>query len=257
MATTRTKSSDDVKPVSFEDAVEGVSTALVAQEQEEEGSFTPVAYSTNPDLEGDEVAYPRLRLAQQLTPEVVEQQAQMGDYVCTGYEAQKSVTFVPVLFGRSRKRVIKDTGGNNETTCFSTDGKTGRGDNGTGVTGVHDCSTCPAAMWGARDPVTKKGAPPTCGKSFRYVGYAKELDAIVELVLARTGMNAATTLNTMIKSRGLGNFSVRLGSTRQTNDRRQQYAVPTVFPMQRDDELLSSARLMITGGVAEDGPDAE
>ena len=94
------------------------------------------AYDTAPDFENDDILIPRLRLAQSLTREVVDNEAAPGQWLVPGWEAVDTVTLVPLAFGRLRE--LRD---GDDILCESRDAITGHGEPG------GNCRTCSLARW--------------------------------------------------------------------------------------------------------------
>ena len=106
------------------------------------------AYDSEPEFENDDILIPRLRLAQALTREVIDNEATQGQFVLTGFDAVETVTLVPVAFGRMR--TLRDS--EDMVICESSDAITGHGDPG------GDCRRCPEARW-----TSGRGREPAAG----------------------------------------------------------------------------------------------
>lgn len=191
----------------------------------------PVVYSDDPHsiLEADDAYLPRLRLAQGLTPEVQDGVAKPGQWIIVGFDPLDTVTVVPIRVAKVRVR----TGDEGEVLCQAPDGKVGIGDPG------GECDKCPLRHWSTLPDGSR--VPPECDVQFRYVVYVMELGIYAVLVLRRTGMQAAKTINTIILARGLGNVAIRLTSASQKS-RRGSYHIPAVAPVVVSEDILAQAR---------------
>lgn len=204
----------------------GDSTALVPSQAAEieagresgpetEVLFSGRAYSAEtPSFAADEIGIPRLRLAQGLTAEVQEQRAHSGQWVLTGFEAEDTVRVAPLMF--SRARTLRDKELN--VLCQSADGKTG-----TGVPGG-SCEQCPKSKWteavaGAGKNQPPKNNPPECDLIYSYICYSFTHGTIIAVEFKKTSIAVGKTLNTLIATKGMTNFAVTLGASRQQNTR--------------------------------------
>lgn len=224
------------------DEMTGGETALVPAgqvdvEMREEGgqpetevSISGRSYATAADFSSDEVAVPRLRLAQGLTQEVQNQMAHPGQWVLTGYDAEDEVRIAPVMF--SRARALRDKELN--VLCSSKDAKTGTGDPG------GSCESCPMAKWteavstGKNQP--PKNDPPRCDLIYSYLCWSFTHETLIAVEFKKTSINVGKTLNTLIATKGLGNFAVRLSSSRQQNSRGSFFVAQVVNSPMTDED---------------------
>lgn len=217
------------------DEMTGSNTALVPvgpseMEAREEGlpetevQLSGRTYSTEtPHFNPDEIGLPRLRLAQGLTAEVVNQQAHSGQWVLTGYEAQDTVRIVPLMF--SRARALRDR--ELKVLCQSADAKLGVGEPG------GSCEQCPKAKWteavagGKNQP--PKNNPPECDLIYSYMCWSFTHETLIAVEFKKTSINVGKTLNTLIATKGLGNFAVVLSSSKQQNPRGSFFVAQAVM----------------------------
>lgn len=197
--------------------------------EEEQTGIQLANFQSTIDLESDDVMIPRLRLMQGLSTEVQDGSASPGQWVLSGYEPKDSVTFVPLLFARNRT-LRDDEGG---ILCRSRDAKIGEGEPG----GV--CDECIMNKW--IDNEKGPNTPPKCAFSYVYVGYVEEFDSVALVEFRRTSINAGKMLNTVSAQRGLGNFAVKLKTSKQTGKRGTFYQA-VVQPRQAEEALLAAAR---------------
>jgi len=196
---------------------------------------TAVAYKGEANFDREDVDFPRLRLAQGLTPEVTRGEAEMGQWVLLGNDPVDSVTVVPLVYGKGRvcKEDPKDR--DSEIVCTSQDGHTGVGNPG------GDCARCPMAAWG---PKNKKGksAPPQCNQHYSYGMWSETHQAIIMLNMEKTQLAVAKQLNTVLMQKGFGTIILELGSASKTGPN-GEYKVPTfkVVKPSDADEILQRA----------------
>lgn len=186
-------------------------TALVPLDE----SGPPLAarvYVDVPQFRADEVALPRLRLAQGLTQEVSEGSAHPGNYVLLGHDAEEEVTFVPLKFNRHRELRTAD----NKVRCGSGDAEVGIGDPG------GNCLACPMAKWQPSKTQADKNSPPPCKMGYSYVGYSLTHQTIVEFTVRSSNKRSQTAVqyvNTLIQNLGLGRFAVTLSAAKEQGPR--------------------------------------
>lgn len=255
MATTAAKSSADSKqstasgeapsnvdqvleqdPTSFGAMITtDASTGLVPVED-----IMPVGrvYEDDPDFDTNEVAMPRLRIAQGLTPEVSEGTAKPGDMLVLGYEPEKKVLFIPVMFARTRRRG-DPTDQMAMPLCQSPNGRVGIGDPGV------ECKLCRFARW--QPPLTEggKGVPPECVMSYSYVGYSVTHESIVEFTIrakSKGSTDAAKKLNMFVQNIGLGKFAIEVSAAPTKNAKGAIFHIPTITKVTLPPEELEAAR---------------
>jgi hypothetical protein len=184
------------------------------------------------DMSSEDMTIPRLRLAQGLTGEVQDGTAKPGEWLMTGFESVPELTIVPLLFARNR--ALRDDEG--MVLCKSEDATAGIGEPG------GDCSKCPMNQWS--DGAKGERIPPKCVFSYVYITYVSEFETMALVEFRRTSIQAGKTLNTMAAQRGLGNFMVKLRSSKQSGKRGTFYQI-VVQPTQADADLLARARAAV------------
>jgi hypothetical protein len=228
----------------FDDMVQGNgdSTALAVVAEDNVPSLGAVNYSMEmPEFERNEVAMPRLRLAQAMTPEVNEMgTAKAGQWLILGSDPFDEVTIIPVMFGRERVLIEDPNAERPVVLCSSPDGVTGIGKPG------GSCARCPLAQW-VESP-TGKSQKPRCTMINHYLSFVVETAEIVDLQLKGSGMVAARYVNTMIQTKGFGKFALKLSSKQEKGPRGAYYApqVKLTTVTQEDFEL---AREIASTGV--------
>lgn len=181
------------------------------------GSAPTELYTSVPDM--DDMAMPRIRLAQGLTPEVMEGAARAGDWLIPGQEPSNKITVMLYGLKITRELRIRD-GDNRSVQCAAPDGEFGVGDPG------GPCRSCEFAS-GARNETTGKWVPPLCTKQYRYLAQTED-GQFYEIVFQKTASGAARTLNPFIAAKQPNEcLMVRLGSTLQ-RDREKSWVTPTV-----------------------------
>lgn len=158
-------------------------------------------YKSAVNFDRSEIQMPKLRLGQSMSPEVQEKDAELGQWLVTGFDPMDEVIIVPVGFMRGRTLVEDDL-----IVCSSPDQVTGIGDPG------GECNTCPRAQWGKPKRGSSKNTPPDCTPYFSYLVYSTSHQEVMTLDLKKTGMDAAKFINTVAQKRGFGNFSISLTS---------------------------------------------
>lgn len=227
------------------------STALAPVEDQESGlAITPRQYSNKPDFDNEDLAFPRLRLAQGLTPEVQNGDAKPGQYVMTGQEAVSKPVLVPLGYTKARILKSQGQGGNRETLCQSPDGVHGFGTPG------GDCKTCPMANWRPNPDDPKKNLPPACNLVYSYVCYSITHDMLCSVEFSRMSEGAAKWLNTLIKARGMGNFAIELSSAQQKNSKGIFYTPEIKFHPIPAEQLASARQAFGDGGAEDELPEA-
>jgi hypothetical protein len=194
-----------------------------ATEEEIVSDSVPVGammtYSATPTMSSDDILIPRLRLAQGLTSEVQEGVAKPGDYVLTGFPANKELTIVPMMF--TRNRIYLDD--ERQVVCKSDDGVWGNGDPVGDGNGKWECAKCPLSEWSG--PKDNRVAP-VCTFGYSYLVYIKEHDTTAVIDFKRTSINVGKQLNTIAASKGgFGKFAVKLIS-KASESRKGKYFSP-------------------------------
>jgi len=167
--------SDDMKPVSANDTKPAPVTDLRD------------ALGFRGAEDADLVRIPRARLAQGLTPEVLEGLVQPGSFILPGGEAVSEL--VGTITAVRKSRVLWNRSeGTAEVQCSSQDGETGYGDPG------GPCNECPMAQW------TDK--PPACTLSYEFL-LLQESGAPVTIVMStRSASQTIGMLNLALRAKG-------------------------------------------------------
>lgn len=200
----------------------------------------PASFSTTPDFGVDDISYPRLKLLQGISPEVMDPESDLkaGQFYISGdAAARKDVTVVIVAYNLSRRYEIplNDGSGNKDISCQSQDGKIGVGDPG------GTCALCPLSKW-QTDPTNGRRTLP-CQPTYQYVAYVPDFGAVA-LNLTRTASNAAHMLNGMLQQRGFGNFAVKIAAT-QVEGGGKRYFVPSIKLVKVEDGILQDAQSLM------------
>lgn len=236
----------EVQPVdqSFEGQVTGDSALIPVEPEESAVQATDTrTYSTKPNLGMEEMYIPKLRLCQGQTPEVVAGEARPGQWILQGNEATDEVEVVVLAMGRAREYWHSESGNRDERElkCKSKDAEVGEGDPG------GPCDACPLSQW-TTDPRTQKRKMPACDMIYSYMVYIPEWGTTALLEMRRTGLNSARQVNTMIGTRGIGNFTLRLSGQVQSNGAIRYY-IPKVIARPITPELREEARMWIPAGA--------
>lgn len=181
------------------------------------------------DLGPDEIATPRLKLAQGLTSEVQDGLASAGQWILAGYPAADELVAIPVAFAKRRERRDPDTRG---ILCFAPDGKHGQGNPGI------RCGKCPFAKWTKND--SGKSSPPECELQYNYIFFIPEYDALGVATFSKTSLRDGKKLNAYAVQKGLGQFAVSLSSKSRKNSKGTFY-IPVIRPTEIEDEDLDRA----------------
>lgn len=236
------------KPAKFEDLPDDEQTvesrALVTTEEPGDVDLTSRVYTSDAEFDRDDTMIPRLRLAQQLTPEVTNGDAEGGQWVLVGGEPVDDVIVVPISWGKSRELREED-----DVVCSSNDAKTGRGQYGVGSKvnpdGLCDEVHCPMAQW-TENAKTGKNNKPKCALIYSYVAWDETHQALVAIDMKSTATNAAKLMNTIVRAKGgFGKVAVKLGSSASKNAKGQPFFIPTVAIAKVDPEVLETAQALM------------
>lgn len=214
----KTKVAESNEPVEAEladpsfDAMVSSDSALVPIVEEESAvqATDSRTYSSKPKLGLEEMFIPKLRLCQGQTPEVVSGEAKAGQWILQGNEPSDEVEVVVLAMGRARELWTGENRDDRELTCKSVDAEVGVGDPG------GPCDACPLSQW-VTHPRTGKRSMPPCDMIYSYQVYIKEWGTMALLEMRRTGLTPARQVNTMIGTRGMGNFTLRLSGEKRQN----------------------------------------
>lgn len=166
----------------------------------------------------EDIQLPRFRLAQGLTPEVVEGIAKAGEWLIPGKPAVKNLTAVILGIRRTRaKWTMDDQKGIRQIDCSSPDAVFGHGDPG------GDCNTCPMAKW-TPNPKSGRNDPPACTLSYGYLMQTEEGDVGVYDASTRSANQVIGQLNAFYLQAGAGNVKITLGSQLISRGARRYYS---------------------------------
>ena len=182
-----------------------------------EGQTGGVQYSQDPDEEGYELRYPRLRLLQSSSPLVRQGIEHAGKYVVDNFGAFDEPEVIPLARGLSRElRLSREEDPDRPVICRSNDAKVGVGEPG------GNCATCPWANNG-------------CSLIHSFIVYMADLDLPLRWDLQGSGKYTAQDINTLIKMKGFEKFSLKLGK-REAGEKDVKYLVPTIrmLPLPQD-----------------------
>lgn len=217
---------------------------VTIEEPQENLPAVAAQWSDTVTLSAEDLVIPYLTLAQGLHPQVADGHARMGQWLVEGYEAMDSVVIVPLRFGVSRRLSVL-VGSENVTKCYSATG-TGFGIGDPGI----QCAECPMADWQPTDEITadgrKKNAPPPCKESYDFMAWSVDHGTLVKVGFKSTGMKTGRLLATLGKTKGLGNFAVRLASVKAAGAK-FSYVQPTatILSGPQAEEAIVTGREML------------
>ena len=223
------------------------SMALVLSEGNPEGGAI-AQFTDNPNLGREDILWPKLKMAQSQTPEVLDDSAnfRQGEWIVTGWGAsRKSIIAVPLTVAKPRYLYHPDDGGplSGKLRCSSPDSIRGHGDPGM------LCGDCVFARWIER-PGQQTNQPPPCTQAYQFLmaiqGESGDPDDIdIALYHAqKTAIQVVKQINTFIMTKRLGRFAIELKSIRK-DGQKGKYFVPvaTLVPMSKvNPDLLARAR---------------
>lgn len=224
------------------DAIAGTSdeaTASLAVVEEAVVLAGARQYSATADFSMDEITFPKLRLAQGLTPEVQSAEARPGEWLLAGEKPVASAAVIPLAFARLRQ--MRDD--NRSLVCQSPDSVHGIGEFGpdSEANPTGECAKCPMAAWQANPRDPKKNLPPPCTQVYSYVCYSLTHRQVCVLEFSRSSMNAAKLLNTLAQGRGFSNFAITL-TTQSQKGPKGTYYIPSITYTKASEEDLNLAR---------------
>jgi hypothetical protein len=168
-----------------------------------------VVYHADADFDDGDTALPRLRLAQGLTAEVQSGEAKPGQWVLSGYDAENEVVIIPLMRAKYRNRRDRD----NNILCSSPDAVTGYGNPG------GNCETCPNANWKQGNAPAAERAP-DCDLVMGYGAWSVTHEQLIAVNFQKTGIQTAQLVNTILKSKGMGNVAIKLSAEGKQNGNR-------------------------------------
>lgn len=167
----------------------------------------------------EDMSMPRIKLAQFLTPEVVNGAARAGEWIVPGEEPQREVAIL--ITGMRLTRELRDA--ERQVACSSPNGQVGVGTPG------GECAACPFMQWG--QDANGKGVPPACTAQYRYLAMT-QAGAYFELIFQKTQTAAARTLNPYMAVRKPNQaLAVKLGSELKRDNMKSWY-VPVIKGVQ-------------------------
>lgn len=199
-------------------------------------------FSAEPDFGVDDITYPRLKLLQAISPEVLEQGSGLtaGVFYITGDESgRKEITVIPIGYHLSRRYEVGATMEDKVTLCSSSDGVKGVAQAPGGPGGA--CAVCPLAQWGEDEATGRRILP--CQPSYNYICYVPDF-GLVALTLARTATNAARTLNGYLKMRGMGNLAAHFTAS-QVKAPGKIYYVPNLKIVKLSPDDMADAKMLM------------
>jgi hypothetical protein len=208
-------------------------TALATTSEDDSLSMVG-AFSDEVVLEASDLQIPRIRLAQQLTPEVAEGTEQAGNFIMTGFDSLDALTIVPMKMAKRRLYLDSDT---QDVLCRSNDSITGEGDPG------GNCASCPHKQWG------ENKRPPACNFMYSYMFYVAQWDVIAICDFRKTSVKSGQVLNTMIaRAGGLKRTVAKLAAMKRTKKQYTYYIMviqpaTDITPEERD-QILADAVAM-------------
>jgi hypothetical protein len=222
----------------FDKMVQGVENNEIPSDlaipEDTHASLKLANFSSELDMESEDLMIPRLRLMQGLSTEVQEGTAFPGKWVLTGFDPKDELVVIPCLFARNR--TLRDTEG--QILCRSLDSLTGVGEPG------GECAKCIMNQW--KDGPDNTRLPPPCSFSYAYIVYVPEFKSAALVEFRRTSLQAGKTLNTFAAQKGLTNFAIKLRSSKQTGKRGTFFQI-VVQPTQVSQEVLAEAKAFING----------
>lgn len=229
----------------MDDILGGAASTAVTNVDEPIRMGMDLKYTSKPVFEAEDTKFSSLRLGQAQTPEVRNKQGEAGQFFIVGYDPLDTVEAIPVGYTKTRLYAVGEIS-EREVKCQSADSHIGIGDPG------GSCAECPLSKWTANEKDPKKNRPPACNVRQHYILWLPEQQVLVELVLQKTGLNAAKAINNVIKTRGMGYFAISLTSE-ETKTRLNSFYVPIVRVINNYDEnMLVAARAAMASSTGED-----
>ena len=183
----------------------------------------------------EDIQLPRFRLAQGLTPEVMESLAKAGEWLIPGKPAQKHLVATIMGIRKTRaKWLFDDQSSTRQIECSSPDAVYGFGDPG------GQCATCDFAKW-SPDPQTGRNRPPLCTLSYGYLLQTEEGDIGVYDASTKSANTLIGQLNAFYMQAGSGGVQVTLGSQLISKGARRYYSPTLVsFTMLHRNQVAAS-----------------
>ena len=190
-----------------------------------------VQWTANPLFTPEDLQVAKLRLAQGLTAEVQSGDAKPGQWVLSGLPPMDSVVVVPIMAGKRRRRLDMER----NIVCSSSDAIQGIGDPGI------LCAECPYSQWTPDPSRPGRNLPPQCTFIYSYQVVLPHAQMPATLEFSRTSESSARLLNTLIFTRRLGQFAVKLEGQAQQG-RQGSFHIPQLSLVDAPEEDLAFAR---------------
>lgn len=186
----------------------------------------------NPTIDAEDMAMPRIRLTQLTTPEVADQLVPPGVWLVKDYDPVEQVIVIPQAVVKTRE--LRNDDGQliarspNGIRCCENP--------------KQRCAMCPKAQWDRSNPEAPR--PPQCQEVWRYIVTSVSHDILAEMVFQKTAVPAAKFINLQIKLKGLGNFALQIGASKEKGKARNSpsYFVPRPTIAQIEPGELAKAR---------------
>lgn len=184
--------------------------ANVESDDNEQQEYVPnVIFTQDTELDLTQLQIPRLRLAQGMTPEVVNREASIGQYLLSNFPAYDEVDVVPMAVQNIREYKPDPK---SAPACQAPTGTWGIGSPG------GDCSKCPLSKWGERNPSTGKSAPPPCKNGVVLRAYSMTHRTLVDFKFMGRAASMGTFIQSQAMAFGLNGFAVRLKAASVKNN---------------------------------------
>lgn len=208
---------DDVLPAGVYDRPEDQDTDVGGTMRVEANQAAELGFGAP---EQSDLRLPRIRLAQGLTPEVMDGKAKGGDWLLPTGEV---VQVLPAQLLGMKKSRQRRTGEQRDLVCSSADAQYGVGDPGI------ECAVCPFSQWTGSRNAPGGSKPPECTMFYDYlVQYVLDgVQGVAVLQLSeKSSQNVAGNFNTYLRAHGSG-VQVNLGSEQVVKGTRR-YFVPRI-----------------------------
>lgn len=151
----------------------------------------------------DELSTPILKIAQGLSPEVRDREAQPGDFILSGFGPEESVTLVIAGFTRARRYVPQNA---QKATCWAS-ASPPLPLIGQGEFKGRACDECPLSQWG-RNEETGRNIPPACNEIDEWLCYSITHGLPVRYPLKGMAMKGSRFLKQLWNAMGPGQYAV-------------------------------------------------
>ena len=204
-----TKKSKFEEMTSVSEVAERVSAGEFAEE--ERGAMLPgTIFTRDARPDAAKMKIPNLRLAQGMTEEVTNREAQIGNWLLENFGPEDEVLAVPIATQNIR-RYRPDP--RKPAQCVAPTGVHGVGDPGI------VCAQCPLSKWGARDPRTGKSAPPKCQEGVSMLAYSITHGMVIKYDFMGQNIGKGQFIQTQAVARNYGNFALRMTAGTSKNEK--------------------------------------